>query len=307
MFGERLERFFFPVCSTIWITLLRTGLGLQILLYGFSLRRDWNYFFASGEGLIDRGLTEAILNLDSRLVPRLGWIVAFAHQLGLSEQSALGLTWFAFLAGGFCLLFGLFSRVAAVGSWLLHLAVRSSGGFFAYGVDHFMTIGLFYLALAPLPDRYSVDCLFLGKRGADLWRVGFQQRLLQLHLCLIYFFGGLSKSLGAGWWNGTSMWRALIRPPFNIVDPALLQHWTFLLPAAGISICILETCYPICIWLKSTRRFWLLAIIVMHAGIALLMGLSLFAMIMIVLNIAAFAPCTFLVRRRSELPSVAEA
>jgi hypothetical protein len=56
----------------------------------------------------------------------------------------------------------------------------------------------------------------------------------------------------------------------------------------GISICLLELSYPVCIWLKSTRWIWLGCILAMHVAIGLMMGLYLFALIMIVMNLAAF-------------------
>jgi hypothetical protein len=43
-------------------------------------------------------------------------------------------------------------------------------------------------------------------------------------------------------------------------------------------------------WHKKTRTVWLILVLGMHAGIALTMGMYLFALIMIVLNLAAFGP-----------------
>ena len=48
--------------------------------------------------------------------------------------------------------------------------------------------------------------------------------------------------------------------------------------------------YPVFIWIRSTRSVWLAAILVMHAAIGLMMGMYLFAFVMIVLNVAAFGP-----------------
>ena len=39
------------------------------------------------------------------------------------------------------------------------------------------------------------------------------------------------------------MWRALIRPPFNVIDPEILVQWKYLFPVAGILICVLEIGY----------------------------------------------------------------
>jgi hypothetical protein len=44
------------------------------------------------------------------------------------------------------------------------------------------------------------------------------------------------------------------------------------------------------IWPRHTRLIWLVSAIAMHCGIAIFMGLYLFGLIMIVLNIAAFGP-----------------
>ena len=114
------------------------------------------------------------------------------------------------------------------------------------------------------------------------------RRVLQLHLCVIYFFSGLVKCLGTGWWTGANVWRALTHPPFNILDPRFLTEWRYLFPLLGALVCLMETSYPLLIWPTRTRAVWLGLIISMHIVIALLMGMYLFALVMIVLNIAAF-------------------
>lgn len=285
----RLEGFLFPIRSTTWIALLRIGLGLQVTVYSLSLWHDWTSLFAeNGASLISRDLSEAILSLDSSFIPRLGWIVKLGDQMGLSEEMTLRLSAACLLGSGVCLLAGFLSRPAAIAAWFLHLAARSSGGLTAYGVDNFMTIGLFYLMLCPLPDAYSIDAWLRKGRRADPRRSGFHQRVLQLHLCLIYFFGGVAKCLGAGWWNGASMWRALTRSPFDVIPAGLLLRWSSLLPLIGIVICLVEIGYPVFIWPKKTRNIWLACVLAMHAAIGVTMGMYLFALIMIVLNVAAF-------------------
>jgi hypothetical protein len=160
----------------------------------------------------------------------------------------------------------------------------------AYGMDNFTTIGLFYLMLSPLPDKCSVDYKFrnVGLKNPQLH--GLFRRVLQVHLCIIYFFGGLAKCAGPGWWNGNSLWRALTNTPFNIISPEILVKWKDLFPVVGISVWLIEIAYPFLIWSKRTRNIWLICIIVMHVAIGLTMGMYLFALVMIVLNVAAFGP-----------------
>jgi hypothetical protein len=187
----------------------------------------------------------------------------------------------------------LFSRSSAVIAWFLYLATAQSGNLCSYGVDNFTVIGLFYLLITPFPKQWILG-LEKSKRSApNPERLGFHRRLLQLHLCVIYFFGGLSKCFGAEWWNGVSIWRALIRPPFEVISPDLLIRFEILFPIAGAAVCVLETSYPLFIWLTKTRAIWLSGILLMHLSIGLTMGLYLFGLVMIVLNLAAFGPDLF--------------
>jgi hypothetical protein len=183
---------------------------------------------------------------------------------------------------------GLFSRPVALLAWFLQLSAAKSGGLFSYGADNFVTIGLFYLMIAPLPDRWSLDWWRQSHHQENPHRLGFHRRVLQIHLCFIYFFGGLTKCLGAGWWNGSNIWRALTSPPFDYFPMGLLATWSPLLVVLGISVCLIETSYAFLIWPRWSRRVLLYAVCAMHAAVGLLMGMYLFALIMLVLNFAAF-------------------
>jgi Vitamin K-dependent gamma-carboxylase len=288
-FKERLFGFLFPAETDNWLAILRLGLGLQITLYSVTLRNDWNDLLF-GAGVSSRTLAEALLSVESHFVPRLGWFVALGKQLGMREETVLAVAWICLVVAGCSLLLGFACRFSAILAWLAHLCAAESGGFVSYGVDNFMTIGLFYLMLSPLPDRYSLDWHWRKRHSRDRQLLGFFRRVLQVHLCLIYFFSGLTKCIGPGWWNGSSMWRALIRPPFNIIDPGILVRGQFVFPMLGIVICLLETGYPFFIWNKKTRSTWLICICGMHILIGLAMGMWLFSLVMIVLNLAAFGP-----------------
>ncbi len=286
---QRFLRFLFPPESDTWLTVFRIGLGLQVTLYALFLRSDWHYLFASsGKGLIGREVGEAITSFESPLIPKFGWLIAVGRNLNMSEESVLTVAWVALLSAGCLLLLGLFSRPAAIIAWFVHLCAAESGGLLAYGADNFMTTALFYLMLSPLPDRYSFDHWVAKPKPNNPQALGFWRRVLQVNLCFVYFIGGLAKFLGNGWWDGSNLWRSLIRRPFNLVPPDLLVQFKYALPLLGISICLLEVSYPVFIWIKKTRLVWLVCILAMHAAIGLMMGLYLFALVLIVMNLAAF-------------------
>ena len=155
---ERLSEFLFPTGSDAWLSILRVGLGFQITLYSLSLRNDWNHLFAGADsGLVNRDLAEALLSIESRFAPRLGWLATLGAHVGLREETVLSILWICLLVAGCGLMAGIFSRTSAILAWFLHLCAAKSGGFVSYGLDNFMTIGLFYLMLSPLPDRYALD------------------------------------------------------------------------------------------------------------------------------------------------------
>ena len=294
---ERLIEFLFRPATDRWLILLRVGLGLQITLYSLSLRSDWNYLLS---GTV-RMIAEALLSLQSHFVPRLGWLISLGTQVGLHEETVLFVAWACLVVAGCGLLVGVACRFSAIVAWFFHLCAAKSGGFVSYGMDNFMTIGLFYLMLSPLPDQFSLDWRLRNLRPKHSQLLGFWRRVLQLHLCIIYFFSGLTKCLGSGWWDGSNVWRALIRPPFNVIDAEILVRWKYLFPLAGILICLLEFGYPFFIWSSSTRKIWLFGVCGMHIVIGVTMGMYLFSLVMMVLNVAAFGPGLF---RREEKPTV---
>lgn len=302
---ERVLRFLFRSESDRWLAILRVGMGLQVLIYACSFLKDWTYLFGMSPGSLGlRRLSETLLSLESRLIPRLGWLIDAGGYFGLSENTVLYLAWFCLLCAGGGLLIGLASRFWAIIAWFLHLSAAKSGGSISYGVDNFMTIGLFYLMLSPLPDRYSLDRRWRNRRPKQPQLLGFYRHVLQLHLSVIYFFSGLTKALGSGWWDGSNVWRALIRPPFNNVPPEILVRLQWFFPIAGISICLLELGYPVFMWMKRTRLPWLTAVVVMHVAIASTLGMYLFGLIMVVLNAAAFWPDSF--PRTTEQPATSD-
>ena len=105
-----------------------------------------------------------------------------------------------------------------------------------------------------------------------------------------------------------NVWAVMTRPPFNVIDPGFIARWRGVLAPAGIAICLIELGYPLFIWPRRTRVIWLVCVIGMHVAIGVAMGLYLFALIMIILNLAAFAP-DFILRRLNpiRIRTVAEA
>src|SRR6266576_7293930 len=120
--------FLFSPSTDTWLAILRIGLGLEVTLYSLSLRSDW-ISLLSGTA---RKAAEALLSLESHFVPRLGWFVASAAQLGIHEEAVLFLAWACLLAVGCGLVFGVASRFLAIAAWFFHLWAATIGMFVSY-------------------------------------------------------------------------------------------------------------------------------------------------------------------------------
>src|ERR1043166_8376494 len=108
---KRVIDFFFPNQSDEWLTVLRIGLAIQVLLYSLAMRSDWNHLLAGiGSGFIGRDLSEVTRSGESSLIPRLGWLVKIGSHFGLSEAVILDGAWLCLLCAACFLVVGLFSR-----------------------------------------------------------------------------------------------------------------------------------------------------------------------------------------------------
>jgi len=80
--------------------------------------------------------------------------------------------------------------------------------------------------------------------------------LLQIHVCVIYFFSGLDKGIGTNWWNGEAIWKAVNSHDYNgIISVKSLNVPDFVFIIVGIGTVTVEFLYPLFINLKATRKF----------------------------------------------------
>lgn len=191
----------------------------------------------------------------------------------------------AFLLVGFC------TPLSAGLLLLLHAGIFTVIPSYSYGFDYFCQIGLFYCLLFPTYRNQSIDRYLWKLESAKASTTTFCQKILQIHLCIAYFFSGLNKALGSSWWNGEAIWKALHLPYFRLgqnIDWAFLEKCPWIMTLAGLLVLTIEILYPIGFFYRPVRKALVGSIILMHLFIALFMGLYLFSMIMILLNYCAW-------------------
>jgi hypothetical protein len=147
------------------------------------------------------------------------------------------------------------------------------------------------MVIFPVGYFNSVDNILFKNRKRGNLHVTLFKRLLQINLCIVYFFGGVVKMVGETWWNGEAIWKAMNLWSANTLfdfDYTWLAENSYLLVIIGWSVLAIEALYPIFIWSKKTRKIWLTGTLLMHIGIGLLLDLYFFAAFMMFWNVAAF-------------------
>src|SRR5947209_8326423 len=263
----------------------RIGIAAVLLLQAYAGGRDLLNFVGS-RGIVQRPISDFMVH--SSLL-RLQWLYGPAAMLGISDThlifSCLGLHMLALAL----LLVGWRSRLTAAVAWLSYLTLKASGPAAAYGAYEFGNIALFYCFVMPVGLSLSVDAQSVDRsRRWAPYLVGCRS-VLRAHLCIVYLSSGIAKASGSQWWNGEAIWRALMRPSLSLADFSWLA-WVPALPTAiGWSVLALELSYAFLAWFPRARPFLLAAILAMHAGIAVVLGLWFFSGLLIVLNWAALA------------------
>lgn len=209
---------------------------------------------------------------------------------------------------------GLFTRVSMAAGWFLTLMTVHRMTGFLFGLDQIVVMLSFYLSIGKSNEIGSLDRwvfvrfpqlsqhwgmrLLTGLGGIaksgpmDSWQNSLSLRLMQIHLCIIYFFGGLGKLRGEMWWDGSALWFAAASYEYQSNDLTWIGRYPVLVALLTHVTLFWEVLYPAIVWPKWTRPAALLLAVSVHLGIALFMGMITFGFMMIIANVA-FVPSEF--------------
>ena len=189
---------------------------------------------------------------------------------------------------------GLYTRVVAVLSFLITISYCHRLAPALFGLDQVNAMLATYLMLGPSGAAYSVDSWLARQRGMVIpprqTTTTIAIRLMQLHLCVIYLFGGITKMPGGTWWDGSALWMALANQEYRSWNMTWLVDYPWLVSLLTHVAVFWETFYPVLIWPKLTRPVFLAIAIGVHGGIALFLGMPTFGLAMLIANLAFVAP-----------------
>lgn len=282
--GELGERFLFAPARAGPFAALRIGLAAVLIVQALQIAPMLAQFYHHS-GLLRGPLMDSFTAGHMPQVSRV-WSALSVGAAG--ERAALVVLGSMYVGSLVGLLVGWRTRGCTGAAWLLHLFFMLLAPYTNYGVDEFANVFLFYSLWGPGGEALSLD----RAAGRTIDRPRATSRLLlrvmQLHLCVAYLFSGLEKASGEQWRNGEAIWRSLMAQGYDAFDFTWLAQAPWLAVLVGWSVLVVEIGYPVFIWPRRTRRWWIAAVAGMHAGIGIFMGLHVFAALMIVLTATLF-------------------
>lgn len=283
---SQIHHFFFAERESYrWIVFFRMSMASVILLHFISTLPDFDALFST-HGVIPSDILDVYVPSFTITLPK---IIYFVERFGIGEYFVNFGFKTVYIFSSSLLLIGFYPRVVSALLLFLQIALIKGSSFYAYGVDFFTSMSLFYLIL--IPSHYEFSAHTFLKQPLKKINITPYRRCFQLHLSLAYFFSGFGKVLGFNWWNGESIWKAMHLPFANQdfdFDFSPLATYPVILILAGWATIITEMFYPLFIWVTKTRKPWLYLTLSMHLGIALILNLYFFSAVMIIWNLTNF-------------------
>ncbi|MGD9853529.1 MAG: HTTM domain-containing protein [Planctomycetaceae bacterium] len=295
--AENWNRFWFTPTDPATLGLMRVLVGTMLVYTHWVWGLDFESFFGP-ESWVTSGLIQQYLQND--YVFSFWYIVPqqYAYPVHLLCVGLLGL--FAV---------GLFTRVTSLLALVIVISYANRVPTALFGLDQINGLLTFYLALGPSGAAYSLDARLRQRSrpsdgdvpkqpapGLGFDAVGpsihanIATRLVQVHMCVIYFFAGVSKLQGLAWWDGMAMWLAFSNQEYQTLDMLWLAKYPMAIHALTHFTIFWEVSYCVFVWVRVLRPLVLLFAVLLHAGIGLCMGMWTFALIMMIGNLAFVPP-----------------
>ncbi len=205
----------------------------------------------------------------------------------IKSRTVLWMAHIAALVAFAMLTVGLFSRAAAILSFVAAVSYVNRVPGAQFGLDQINVMLAMYLMVGPCGQCYSLDAWRARRsapRSAELVpsvSANLAIRLIQVHMCVIYFFAGLSKK-GDTWWRGDAFWGALANLEYQSMDLTWLANWPLLIALLTHVTVFWELTFCVTIWIPKLRPLILTLAVPLHMGIALGMGMMTFGLVMLI-------------------------
>ena len=261
-------------------------------------------------------------NTEKRYAYRVGSPI-FSLWFHITDPTSMAIAHGVILLIMFLFAIGFCTRVTSILTWLAAISYIHRNQQVLFGMDTMMNILLIYLMIGNSGAALSVDRLIARYRAAknslrrtggidavtrqfldkppDSVTAGLALRLLQVHFCFIYMAAGLSKLKGGAWWNTTAYWDTLVNPEFTLIHyhwyewmvRQMVQERPIYAIAAALGVAftlVAEIGLPFLVWTRL-RPYIVIMGFMLHAGVAIFMGLWIFSLLMMTMLLGYIPGC----------------
>ncbi|WP_460947064.1 HTTM domain-containing protein [Okibacterium endophyticum] len=274
------------------------SLSLLRILYGFAML--WFYLTSAADRhyLWGVGATWVEPAVQQRDYPAIFRIV-----FSKSDAFLFDLNYGILIVLAFIFMIGWQTRIVTPILLVYSVALTTNSVVLTNGGDLVMRITLLFLVFANLSQHWSVDAWMRSRRHAagltarqrprwlPDWLVNGAHNTALILCCyqimLVYVNSGIYKLMGEEWVDGTALYYALsldVFLPFPALSQLAWQITPFVFVGSWISIWA-QVLFPVLLLWKPTRYAAILAILGMHFGIGLFLGLWPFSIAMIALDL----------------------
>jgi hypothetical protein len=226
---------------------------------------------------------------------------AWSYLKYVESPSVLWTLHIAALAVFALFMLGVGTRVTSILAFLITVAYVNRVPGALFGLDQINGMLALYLAIGPSGAAYSIDRLIARRRAGGALpvtpRIGANVaiRLIQLHMCVIYFFAGVGKLQGATWRGGTALWFSFANLEYQSLDMTWMADWPLTMNLLTHITVYWEVFFCVLVWPRLLRPIVLAVAVPLHLGIAFFMGMMTFGIVML-FGCLSFVP-PWLVRR----------
>lgn len=201
------------------------------------------------------------------------------------------------IASSVVCIFGIMPRLAVLLFALCAAAVVYANQEIVDAGQHVVVLVSFLLCLTDT-SRWALLPIHVLSRLSTSVSALLQQTgsfLITWQLCAIYAWSAFYKFCGPDWRDGTAVYYTVRLEDYIMISP--LSHFiaAHLAIATGLTYAALavQALFPILVWFRRTKLIIILPAIVMHLGIALVLGLWSFSLTMILLELAVLGDAVF--------------
>lgn len=262
--------------------------------YGLAVMRIASGSFILGWLLLNIPVANRVWGLGSAYWEPYRAVLGYRWPLDILREAGTGFFWGWYviailLATAFII--GWRTRIVTPLFFVFYTAINAQNTAISDGGNYFIRIMLIYMIFADLSRRWSLDAKRRATRGARVAHTETQVGtvfhnlalcLIVAQLCIVYFEAGMYKVQGKLWQEGTAMYYPISSDAYGVFPwlSELLTTSTWMVVLLTYFTVIVQIAFPFLLFNRVTRRIALLAILGMHLGIAIVMGLPFFSGIM---------------------------